>query len=751
MDIHDVSNVPEYMQWLRKHRQTLQSAQSRQGQKPKFTKSRDGIIMQFMLRLMASTARVDSPSNIRSSFVPPAYAPCVTALHDLRKTKIKDLRLETHHRGSYIVLRAVTPPDIMTAVVAIVEDEDGDVLMLQLYNQEKDLVAHGRLAEGTVMIVKEPYLKVMSDGDYGIRVDHLSDMKLLTEHDPLLPLLWRPRLTEIDTSARFWRLKGNDYFNAGGYHLAIECYSQALASSPTTEEAFTIRLNRALTYLKANQFEAALSDTEKLAPGSDSKPSEKALLRRAQALYYLQRYQESCEVHQVLGREYPTNATVKSEFGRAEARLAEQQSGKYQFQRLQLEAKKRRPPHLDHATYIGPVAVGSAQSRGRGLFTTAPVRAGDLLFCEKAFTHVFYDTESSDGGLTLLINVQEDAMTIGAQASLIALIAQKLYKTPSLMPTFTDLYHGSYKPVKVSEVDGTPVVDTFLIERTMSLNVFGCPLSSRESHIRAMRKMTPQVKGRDAFHSCGVWALASYINHSCYSNAQRSFIGDMMIVRATQDLPANTEIAFWYQEPSEQTSKEKPVNLQHWGFKCSCEVCQDLFETENSVLANRRRLVAGLAKLFQSGKSNLARIEATLATIEGTYRRPAFEVPRWSICKAYLTLAAIYAGTHQPQKAVQCALKTLESLGYIVEGGALPHQTGTPLLIRKWGLMKDSLVGCWMILSTAYRDIAPELAIQAGEYARITYRICVGEDETFDQTYSPYSERVDGLLSKATY
>lgn len=222
MDIHDVSNVPEYMQWLRKHRQTLQSAQSRQGQKPKFTKSRDGIIMQFMLRLMASTARVDSPSNIRSSFVPPAYAPCVTALHDLRKTKIKDLRLETHHRGSYIVLRAVTPPDIMTAVVAIVEDEDGDVLMLQLYNQEKDLVAHGRLAEGTVMIVKEPYLKVMSDGDYGIRVDHLSDMKLLTEHDPLLPLLWRPRLTEIDTSARFWRLKGNDYFNAGGYHLAIE-------------------------------------------------------------------------------------------------------------------------------------------------------------------------------------------------------------------------------------------------------------------------------------------------------------------------------------------------------------------------------------------------------------------------------------------------------------------------------------------------------------------------------------------------
>jgi hypothetical protein len=50
------------------------------------------------------------------------------------------------------------------------------------------------------------------------------------------------------------------------------------------------------------------------------------------------------------------------------------------------------------------------------------------------------------------------------------------------------------------------------------------------------------------FHSCGVSPLASYINHSCYSNVRRSFIGDMMIVRAIQDLFANTELDFWPQE-----------------------------------------------------------------------------------------------------------------------------------------------------------------------------------------------------------
>lgn len=61
------------------------------------------------------------------------------------------------------------------------------------------------------------------------------------------------------------------------------------------------------------------------------------------------------------------------------------------------------------------------------------------------------------------------------------------------------------------------------------------------------------------FHSCGVWPLASYINHSCYSNVRRSFIGDMMIVRATQDLIANTELVFWYTLPSDIPSSRVDI------------------------------------------------------------------------------------------------------------------------------------------------------------------------------------------------
>jgi hypothetical protein len=45
------------------------------------------------------------------------------------------------------------------------------------------------------------------------------------------------------------------------------------------------------------------------------------------------------------------------------------------------------------------------------------------------------------------------------------------------------------------------------------------------------------------------------------------------------------------------------------------------------------------------------------------------------------------------------------------------------------------LTDCWMLLSGAYHFVAPDLEVQAEEYARISYKICIGEDETFDETY----------------
>ena len=160
--------------------------------------------------------------------------------------------------------------------------------------------------------------------------------------------------------------------------------------------------------------------------------------------------------------EYPNLVEAKRELTRAINRLAEQESGRYRFKQLYMEANKLRPPHLDHCTYVGPLSIRPSGPRGRGLFTTGAVKAGDLLLCEKAFAHAFVDTAKAEHNLdvTLLINAETDSVTMGTQGDLLRMIVQKLYRNPSLAAAITDLHHGVYKPVDVSEVDGTPVVDT---------------------------------------------------------------------------------------------------------------------------------------------------------------------------------------------------------------------------------------------------------------------------------------------------
>jgi hypothetical protein len=81
------------------------------------------------------------------------------------------------------------------------------------------------------------------------------------------------------------------------------------------------------------------------------------------------------------------------------------------------------------------------------MFTTNSVKAGDLLLCEKAFSHVYEPGQGADKAhTTLLLNLETDRGSLGGQADLIRSIAQNLYGNTSLAPSFTILHHGSYGP-----------------------------------------------------------------------------------------------------------------------------------------------------------------------------------------------------------------------------------------------------------------------------------------------------------------
>lgn len=249
----------------------------------------------------------------------------------------------------------------------------------------------------------------------------------------------------------------------------IARYSNALSQSVNSFEIDVIKRNRSLAYLKIRRYDAALSDTG--FPDFGDEHSEKALFRAAEALYHLTRFEECCKVLEMFRKDFPDNKQAIVVLDRARRRRAEKVSGNFDFKLLQAEAKKYRPPHLDHATYVGPVEVRRTISKGRGLFVTKPIKVGDLILCEKAFSHAYVDdTDNANASLTFLMNPETNKGFMGGQADLIRMIVQKLYNNPSMASSFTELHHGTYRAANVLYVDEQPVVDTYV-----------CPMKRRLS------------------------------------------------------------------------------------------------------------------------------------------------------------------------------------------------------------------------------------------------------------------------------
>lgn len=270
----------------------------------------------------------------------------------------------------------------------------------------------------------------------------------------------------------------------------------------------------------------------------------------------------------------------------------------------------------------------------------------------------------------------------------------------------------------------------------MSFNGFGCPVSSLSSHNEICdppSMLAKKTKKQKAFHSCGIWTYASYINHCCIGNAHRAFIGDMMIVRASQDMEPGTEITFWYDNPDTLITKELGERFRHWGFVCQCAICLDAKATDAEVFKKRKQLVEKLIKAFKPSTLlpiEIGNIERLLAALNETYNQAAEHVPRLLLWDFQLALTRIYASQNNVGESMKSAVKVLTLFGFVVAGA---DSSQTRFTIVKWGVLVDQLVKIFLNVQAAFMAMgAREDSERAKEYAKITYKILVGEDMSFD-------------------
>jgi hypothetical protein len=237
MDTCDVSSFDKYINLMKRQQEVLQAARKRSGECPRDRRSRLQLVERFMMQHMLDQLRISDKRethDLHSTFVSSPYLPSIAPLKDLKKLFIQDLRLETHHSGTYILLRSITPPTRMTAIMSIMEDEKEEAIMLQVYQQaeEKERPVADILKEKDIVLIKEPYFKIMGDGEYGLRVDHVSDIMWIEAGDERVPLPWYPQIKDSDKTANDWKLEGNENMKRDKYWSAIHRYAFEVVYGP---------------------------------------------------------------------------------------------------------------------------------------------------------------------------------------------------------------------------------------------------------------------------------------------------------------------------------------------------------------------------------------------------------------------------------------------------------------------------------------------------------------------------------------
>lgn len=311
-----------------------------------------------------------------------------------------------------------------------------------------------------------------------------------------------------------------------------------------------------------------------------------------------------------------------------------------------------------------------AREKGRGLFATTDLKAGELILCEKAFTVSF--SSDSEAEIYTVLNLNTNSGVLGTQATLTFNLIQKMLHNPAAATRFFGLFDGGYTPKgELREVDGVTVIDTFRAAAIGEYNVFGCPA------VRSSDESRTRKSASDPYSASGVWITASYINHDCAGNASRSFIGDLMIVTATKDIAKGTEITMPYRAAEGDNTKTQEALKKGWKFKCGCYICTAEANTGGSQASRRRQLVAEaealmqtyrLSATFRPSKGIIAKAQKLYNQLEATYNKTLFErIPRLGLIDLGLWLLNVQPPNSNTKHVIDRALEILHNCGYLVE------------------------------------------------------------------------------------
>jgi hypothetical protein len=372
----------------------------------------------------------------------------------------------------------------------------------------------------------------------------------------------------------------------------------------------------------------------------------------ARAAYELADFQQSKKHFDAAVKAGASAANVLKEQKRCLARVEEEETGNHDWPAIAKKVTSKNI-HLDLGTYNQKTEVRDSPHHGRGLFATRDIKAGEVIYAEKA---------------TCVPNeFNPDHNSAAAYAQLVELCRNN----PSVHDKVLDLYGGTYKRSgnEGAVVDGRQVLDVYLLESIRRKNCFsGTHVSADAS--RPGWNMWKQGMSR------GVWVYSAYSNHACMPNSNRSFVGDMLISVATVDIKADTEVTQIYMPPKAAYLRRVDQYRTSWGFACGCDLCTGEAASPRSQHERRFEVLAeiepalrrkGMNPHTHQTDASIRVVEKLAARLEALHEPEVYErLPRLTLIWPSMWILQAWYTRRKWKKVVHWALQVLRNFGYVM-------------------------------------------------------------------------------------
>lgn len=393
-----------------------------------------------------------------------------------------------------------------------------------------------------------------------------------------IPIKYRQKEQQTVKSAFDWKLSGNDHFSQNRFHDAILSYTNGIGAEKLSDKnKLDLLSNRCAAYLALQKYELGLADAESVLSADNT--HIKCLFRKAKALFGLAKYRDALKFLNSLSqdtlpsthKEIIVDLIVKSKL-----LIAQSETGDYPWVHI------FQNQFDELAEFVGPVIVKHTRAKGRGLFATDVIKAGQLIMASKAFAHVTVNV-SSGFFLNMRWNQNDGRKSLYSQAQtqLVTEIAHILKENPEKCREVYNLYAGPHYNNHNEPIDSHGYeIDMPKIEAICSYNQFG--------------SSGLQINNAGEEH-CGLWLAPSYINHSCVdANCNWYWKKNFLFVTAFRDIAEDEEILISYVPPLGEKAEKM---LKNHNFVCDCRLCVRDLEDNAIVKAKRSELISRLDEI----------------------------------------------------------------------------------------------------------------------------------------------------------